>query len=111
MDASPPLLDLLSQVPDPRRAGGKRHPLPVVLSLLGVRPANPTLDSPGGPRYLARSARGRLTARSQGASGRPRPGGSTLGRLSQLGQPPTIAAASRNACQRSGSSSSIRLAG
>ena len=79
--------------------------------LFGVRPANPTLDSPGGPRYLARSARGRLTARSQGASGRPRPGGSTLGRLSQLGQPPTIAAASRNACQRSGSSSSIRLAG
>src|SRR5271157_5188798 len=34
MDASPPLLDLLSQVPDPRRAEGKRHPLPVVQSLL-----------------------------------------------------------------------------
>ena len=34
MDASPPLLDLLSQVPDPRRAEGKRHPLPGVLSLL-----------------------------------------------------------------------------
>ena len=34
IDASPRLLDLLSQVPNPRRAEGKRHPLPAVLSLL-----------------------------------------------------------------------------
>jgi hypothetical protein len=34
MDATSSLLDLLGQVPDPRRAEGKRHPLPAVLSLL-----------------------------------------------------------------------------
>jgi DDE_Tnp_1-associated/Transposase DDE domain len=34
MDATPSLFDLLRQVPDPRRAEGKRHPLPAVLSLL-----------------------------------------------------------------------------
>jgi hypothetical protein len=34
MDASSTLFDLLKQVPDPRRAEGKRHPLPAVLSLL-----------------------------------------------------------------------------
>ena len=34
MDATPTLFDLLGQVPDPRRAEGKRHPLPAVLSLL-----------------------------------------------------------------------------
>jgi hypothetical protein len=34
MDATPSLFDLLGQVPDPRRAEGKRHPLPAVLSLL-----------------------------------------------------------------------------
>jgi hypothetical protein len=34
MDATPSLCDLLQQVPDPRRAEGKRHPLPAVLSLL-----------------------------------------------------------------------------
>jgi DDE family transposase len=34
MDATPRLFDLLAQVPDPRRAEGKRHPLPAVLSLL-----------------------------------------------------------------------------
>jgi hypothetical protein len=34
MDATPRLFDLLGQVPDPRRAEGKRHPLPAVLSLL-----------------------------------------------------------------------------
>ena len=36
MDASPRLLDLLRQVPDLRRAEGKRPPLPVVLSLLAL---------------------------------------------------------------------------
>ena len=34
MDATPSLLDLLGQLPDPRRAEGKRHPLAAVLSLL-----------------------------------------------------------------------------
>jgi len=34
MDATPTLFDLLGQIPDPRRAEGKRHPLPAVLSLL-----------------------------------------------------------------------------
>jgi hypothetical protein len=34
MDATPSLLDLLLQVPDPRRREGKRHPLPAILSLL-----------------------------------------------------------------------------
>jgi hypothetical protein len=34
MDAAPCLFDLLKSVPDPRRAEGKRHPLPAVLSLL-----------------------------------------------------------------------------
>jgi len=34
MDATPSLLDLLRQVPDPRRREGRRHPLPAVLSLL-----------------------------------------------------------------------------
>jgi DDE_Tnp_1-associated/Transposase DDE domain len=34
MDATATLFDLLGQVPDPRRAEGKRHPLPAVLSLL-----------------------------------------------------------------------------
>jgi hypothetical protein len=34
MDATPSLFDLLGQVPDPRRAEGKRHPLPAVLSLV-----------------------------------------------------------------------------
>jgi hypothetical protein len=34
MDATPTLFDLLGQVPDPRRAEGKRHPLAAVLSLL-----------------------------------------------------------------------------
>jgi DDE_Tnp_1-associated/Transposase DDE domain len=34
MDATPSLFDLLGQVPDPRRAEGKRHPLAAVLSLL-----------------------------------------------------------------------------
>jgi DDE_Tnp_1-associated/Transposase DDE domain len=34
MDATPSLLDLLKTVPDPRRAEGKRHPLPAVLALL-----------------------------------------------------------------------------
>lgn len=34
MDVTPSLLDLLGQVPDPRRAEGKRHPLAAVLSLL-----------------------------------------------------------------------------
>src|SRR5437764_10181451 len=34
MDATLNLFDLLAQVPDPRRAEGKRHPLPAVLSLV-----------------------------------------------------------------------------
>ncbi len=34
MDATQSLFDLLGQVPDPRRAEGKRHPLEAVLSLL-----------------------------------------------------------------------------
>lgn len=34
MDASFSLPDLLEEIPDPRRAEGKRHPLPAVLSLL-----------------------------------------------------------------------------
>src|SRR5262249_5601120 len=34
MDATPSLFDQLRQAPDPRRAEGKRHPLPAVLSLL-----------------------------------------------------------------------------
>jgi hypothetical protein len=34
MDATPTLVELLRQIPDPRRAEGKRHPLPAVLSLL-----------------------------------------------------------------------------
>ena len=34
MDATPSLPDLLDEIPDPRRAEGKRHPLPAVLSLL-----------------------------------------------------------------------------
>ena len=34
MDATATLFDLLAQVPDPRRAEGKRHPLPAVLSLV-----------------------------------------------------------------------------
>jgi hypothetical protein len=34
MDATPSLLDLLRQVPDPRCREGKRHPLPAILSLL-----------------------------------------------------------------------------
>jgi len=34
MDAAQSLFDLLEQVPDPRRAEGKRHPLQAVLSLL-----------------------------------------------------------------------------
>src|SRR5262245_63587346 len=34
MDATPRLFDLLGQIPDPRRAEGKRHPLGAVLSLL-----------------------------------------------------------------------------
>lgn len=34
MDARPTLFDLLRSVPDPRRAAGKRHSLPAVLSLL-----------------------------------------------------------------------------
>jgi hypothetical protein len=36
MDATPTLFDLLGQVPDPRRAEGKRHALPAVLSLLAL---------------------------------------------------------------------------
>src|SRR3954465_13810818 len=34
MDATLSLADLLEEIPDPRRAEGKRHPLPAVLSLL-----------------------------------------------------------------------------
>ncbi len=34
MDATPSLLEQFGQIPDPRRAEGKRHPLPAVLSLL-----------------------------------------------------------------------------
>jgi hypothetical protein len=34
MDATLSLPDLLEEIPDPRRAEGKRHPLPAVLSLL-----------------------------------------------------------------------------
>lgn len=34
MDATISLFDLLREIPDPRRAEGKRHPLPAVLSLL-----------------------------------------------------------------------------
>ena len=34
MDASLSLPDLLGEIPDPRRAEGKRHPLSAVLSLL-----------------------------------------------------------------------------
>lgn len=34
MDATFSLTDLLNEIPDPRRAEGKRHPLPAVLSLL-----------------------------------------------------------------------------
>jgi hypothetical protein len=34
MDVTPCLIDLLKTLPDPRRAEGKRHPLPAVLALL-----------------------------------------------------------------------------
>jgi hypothetical protein len=34
MDATPSLFEQFGQIPDPRRAEGKRHPLPAVLSLL-----------------------------------------------------------------------------
>jgi hypothetical protein len=34
MDATPGLIELLNEIRDPRRAEGKRHPLPAVLSLL-----------------------------------------------------------------------------
>jgi hypothetical protein len=34
MDAPSSLLELFGQIPDPRRAEGKRHPLPAVLSLV-----------------------------------------------------------------------------
>jgi hypothetical protein len=34
MDATPSLIELLNEIRDPRRAKGKRHPHPTVLSLL-----------------------------------------------------------------------------